>query len=98
MIIRIVKMTFEPIKVNEFLEVFNSSKQYIRNFEGCTHLELLNDINSTNIFFTYSYWNSENDLNNYRNSELFSTVWNKTKVLFAAKAEAWSVEQKVIVD
>ena len=55
MIIRIVKMTFDQKKVNEFLEIFNSSKQYIRNFKGCTHLELLNDIHNTNIFFTYSY-------------------------------------------
>ena len=98
MIIRIVKMTFDQKKVNEFLEIFNSSKQYIRNFKGCTHLELLNDINSTNIFFTYSYWESENDLNNYRNSELFNTVWNKTKVLFSAKVETWTVERKVMVD
>ena len=97
MIIRIVKMTFAPEKVNDFLEIFNSSKQHIRNFKGCTHLELLNDINSPNIFFTYSYWQTENDLNTYRNSELFERVWSKTKILFSAKAEAWSVEQKVLV-
>jgi heme-degrading monooxygenase HmoA len=97
MIIRIVKMAFDPDKVNDFLEIFNSSKQYIRNFKGCSHLELLNDINSPNIFFTYSYWQNENDLNNYRHSELFEHVWCKTKVLFAAKAQAWSVEQKVVV-
>ncbi len=93
MIIRIVKMTFQPEKVNEFLEIFNSSKQFIRNSKGCTHLELLNDIHSPTIFFTYSYWDSEDDLNNYRNSELFENVWSKTKVLFAEQAEAWSVEQ-----
>ena len=95
MIIRIVKMTFKPEKVNEFLEVFNASKQHIRNVEGCTHLELLNDINSQNILFTYSHWNSENDLNNYRNSELFEKVWGKTKILFAAKAEAWTVRPEL---
>ena len=44
--IRIVKMTFDPEKVNEFLEVFNSSKHLIRAMEGCNRLELLNDINS----------------------------------------------------
>lgn len=97
MIIRIVKMTFQPEKVNEFLEIFNESKQLIRNMPGCSHLELLNDTNSPNIFFTYSYWNSENDLNNYRNSEIFSKVWKSTKALFIAKAEAWSVEQKVVL-
>ena len=95
--IRIVKMTFDPEKVNEFLEIFNSSKHLIRAMQGCNRLELLNDINSPNIFFTYSYWNSENDLNNYRTSELFANVWSKTKVLFSVKAEAWSVEQKVVL-
>lgn len=95
MIIRIVKMTFEPEKVADFLKVFEASKQYIRNMEGCTHLELLNDIKSPTIFFTYSHWQTENDLNNYRNSELFESVWSKTKILFAAKAEAWSVKPQL---
>lgn len=95
MIIRIVKMTFAPEKVNDFLVVFNESKQLIRNMSGCTHLELLNDIHFPNVFFTYSYWDSENDLNTYRESKVFSEVWSKTKVLFSAKPEAWSVEQKV---
>ncbi|MCE9539496.1 MAG: antibiotic biosynthesis monooxygenase [Bacteroidetes bacterium] len=92
MIIRIVKMTFKPDKVADFSKIFDESKQYIRNMEGCSHLELFNDINSPTIFFTYSHWQSENDLNNYRNSELFKGVWGKTKILFAAKAEAWSVK------
>jgi len=97
MIIRIVKMTFDTEKVNDFLTHFNEWKNQIRNMPGCTHLELLNDINNPNIFFTYSNWNSENDLNNYRNSELFENVWTKTKTWFAAKPEAWSVEQKEIL-
>jgi len=92
MIIRIVKMTFEPDKVADFLKIFNASKHLIRNMEGCTHLELLNDVNTSNIFFTYSHWQTENDLNNYRTSELFKSVWSKTKILFIAKPEAWSVK------
>lgn len=97
MIIRIVKMTFQADKVSEFLSVFNESKERIRNMPGCSHLELLSDINSPNVFFTYSYWNSEHDLNAYRDSELFSKVWSNTKILFEAKPEAWSVEQKVVL-
>lgn len=92
MIIRIVKMNFKPDAVTDFLKIFDESKQYIRNMEGCTHLELLNDISSPTIFFTYSHWQTENDLNNYRNSELFAGVWGETKILFAAKAEAWSLK------
>jgi heme-degrading monooxygenase HmoA len=97
MIIRIVKMTFQLEKVDEFIHLFNESKELIRNMSGCMHLELLNDIHAKEIYFTYSYWNSEKDLNNYRNSEVFAHVWSKTKVLFTAKPEAWSVEQKIVL-
>jgi len=97
MIIRIVKMTFQPEKTTEFQMIFEESKQLIRNMNGCSHLELLNDINEPNIFFTYSYWESETDLNDYRNSDVFANVWAKTKILFSAKPEAWSVQQKAIL-
>lgn len=79
-------MTFRPEKIDEFLEIFDSSKEKIRAFEGCLHLELLRDINSPTIFFTYSHWESEEDLNNYRKSELFVATWAKTKTLFAEEA------------
>ncbi len=42
--------------------------------------------------FTYSYWESEAHLNTYRHSDLFRETWAKTKVLFADKPEAWSIE------
>lgn len=85
-------MTFEEEKVRDFLNVFAESKNAIRHFPGCRHLELWRDRSRRNIFFTYSFWESETALENYRNSELFKNTWSRTKVLFAAKPEAWSVE------
>ncbi|UKJ06027.1 putative quinol monooxygenase [Solitalea lacus] len=96
MIKRVVKMTFEPSKVEEFLEIFEESKLLIRGFEGCKHLELLNDVNESNRFFTLSFWDSEADLESYRQSELFKSTWAKTKPLFNEKAEAWSLSQHSI--
>ncbi|MEP5338268.1 MAG: antibiotic biosynthesis monooxygenase family protein [Algibacter sp.] len=93
MLVRIVKLSFHGEHIDEFLSNFESNKLKIRNFNGCQFLELYRDKHDANIFFTYSYWNSEADLNNYRNSELFKNVWNKTKVLFNAKPEAWSVDK-----
>lgn len=93
MFVRIVKMTFDSTKIELFLENFNQNKEKIRNFEGCRLLELYRDKNKPNIFFTYSYWESEKNLDNYRNSELFKTVWAKTKVFFSEKPEAWSVDK-----
>ncbi len=92
MIIRFVKMTFISGRENEFLEVFNNSKIAIRNAEGCQFLELLRDKNNENIFFTHSHWDNEEHLGNYRKSELFIRTWANTKILFSAKAEAWSLE------
>jgi heme-degrading monooxygenase HmoA len=87
-------MEFEPSKVQEFLNLFNAHKLQISSQPGCTKLELLRDIKHSNVFVTYSYWHSETDLNNYRNSELFSFIWPKTKVLFNGKPQAWSVNQE----
>ncbi|WP_299129277.1 antibiotic biosynthesis monooxygenase [uncultured Winogradskyella sp.] len=98
MLVRIVKLSFEPSKIEKFLINFEANKEKIRAFEGCSFLELYRDKNMPNIFFTYSYWNSEDDLNTYRHSELFKDVWSKTKPLFNAKPEAWSVNKLATLD
>ncbi|TPN83501.1 putative quinol monooxygenase [Aquimarina algicola] len=92
MIIRIVKMGFVPDQVDNFLDVFDQNKDKIRNFEGCTHLKLLRDTYNTSQFFTYSHWESEAHLNNYRNSSLFKEVWANTKNKFNQRPEAWSTD------
>ena len=96
--IRIVKMTFDPDKVDQFLEDFDQVKEHIRNFEGVNHLELLRDKNHSNILFTYSIWESEAHLERYRNSVLFKSVWANTKPYFIKSAEAWSVDSLVKLD
>jgi len=93
MIKRIVKMTFKSENIDVFKSVFENNWTYIKNFEGCSHVELLQDANTPNVFFTYSLWQSEYHLNNYRNSELFARVWGATKVLFNDKPEAWTVNE-----
>ena len=93
MIIRIVKMEFHPENIESFLTLFNRKKYSIEGFKGCSHLKLLRDKNHPNTFFTYSYWQDEKALESYRRSELFNSVWAKTKVLFSAKPKAWSTEE-----
>ena len=95
MFVRIVKMVFQPDKIDAFFENFEANKNQIRNFQGCSFLELYRDKNNTNQFFTYSYWEDEAALENYRQSELFQTVWSQTKVWFSQKPEAWSVDKVV---
>ena len=73
MLIRIVKMNFQPEKTAEFLQMFDDIKHKIRRFDGCEHLELMQDYDDPNSFSTYSKWHDDDALNAYRNSDLFDT-------------------------
>ena len=37
-------------------------------------------------FFTYSRWENDSDLENYRTSYLFKNIWATTKPMFRSKA------------
>ena len=90
-ILRIVRLSFDENKTNEFIEIFQSTKNKIRSFEGCTHLELMKDLQNPNVFYTYSKWKSGEALESYRNSALFKETWSKTKLLFNDKPSAFSL-------
>ena len=97
MLVRIVKMSFHSKYIEDFQQMFDQKKSLIRNTSGCQLLELYQDKNNPEIFFTYSYWDSEQDLENYRNSDFFKVTWQQTKGYFNGKPEAWSVNKKVSI-
>ena len=91
-------MIFQKDKVACFLKIFEEHKHKIRNFEGCQHLALLQDYHQSNVLLTYSHWNDDQALNNYRHSPLFKNVWTLTKPLFCDKPIAFSVKHLQTVD
>lgn len=92
MITRIVKLTFEADKIDDFLTFFETIKHQVNSFPGCYGMRLLRDVNHPAIVMTYSNWDSEESLNNYRDSVIFGTVWPTIKPWFGAKPEAWTTE------
>jgi quinol monooxygenase YgiN len=92
MFTRIVKMEFTETEIPAFLANFEIIREEIRAFPGCRFLELYRDKKDKHVFFTYSKWEAESDLDNYRNSALFHDVWSETKPKFKNKALAWSVD------
>lgn len=93
MIIRIVKMNFEPENIDTFKNIFKESQPEIQKFAGCISVELLQDLSQPQIMMTYSLWQDEASLEAYRSSLFFEKTWRKTKALFAEKAQAWSYNQ-----
>ncbi|WP_426061455.1 putative quinol monooxygenase [Hymenobacter sp. B1770] len=93
MLLRIVRMTFDPAQTAEFLTIFRDSEARIRQQPGCRHLELWQDADNPAIYCTYSQWDDAAALDTYRKSALFGEVWPATKRLFAAPPVAFSVAQ-----
>jgi quinol monooxygenase YgiN len=91
MLTRIVRLTFSPDRVGDFLEIFKNSEALIRGFDGCSDVRLMRDMDADNIFFTISQWESAAHLDRYRHSELFRSTWARTKVLFSAPPLAHSI-------
>lgn len=87
---RIVKMTFKPEHALDFESFFEEIKEQVGNQPGCLGVKLLRDEAHSGIYFTYSNWMSQEDLDAYRKTELFNVVWPKVKAWFADKPEAWS--------
>ncbi len=97
MIIRIVRMHFTEAGVAEFLEIFNRNKEAIRNFPGCSHLQLLKDHDDPNCYTTLSHWDAQSCLDAYRKSALFEDVWGQVKSLFSARSQAFSLKKFIDV-
>ena len=93
MIKRIVKMKFKKECITPFKNLFEEVKPKIASSEGCTHLELVQDIHDPSIIFTISMWKDERNLNEYRSSMLFTHTWSITKTYFDDRPEAWSTKQ-----
>ena len=91
MIVRMVQMTFREDAIKDFTDLFEARRQTIRNFRGCAYLELWQDNAQTNVFFTYSIWESQADLDHYRFSEFFKDTWSRTKALFSEIPQARSL-------
>jgi heme-degrading monooxygenase HmoA len=90
-------MEFIEKRIPDFLNIFAANRDKIRSFPGCTHLRLLQAEADSCTFFTYSHWNREDDLETYRNSDLFQAVWSDTKKLFRTTPTAWSLTDQTDV-
>ncbi|MEM0964139.1 MAG: antibiotic biosynthesis monooxygenase family protein [Bacteroidota bacterium] len=90
MLLRTVRMTFAPDRVDEFLALFRQAQPRIAAASGCQHLELWQDARFANVLTTFSRWDSADALDAYRQSDLFRETWARTKPMFAAPPVAHS--------
>lgn len=93
MLVRIVKLTFKQDCIADFLQIYEGHREDIKSFDGFSSIELFKEKSHPQVLFTHSIWVDEAALENYRASAYFRDIWLRTKILFSAKAEAWSLEK-----
>lgn len=98
MVTRIVKLTFHADKSGDFEALFHKYKEKIADFPGCRMLRMYGQMEVKGVYFTYSHWETEGDLEKYRQSPLFDEVWRQTKSMFCAKPEAWTLDLKFFAE
>jgi heme-degrading monooxygenase HmoA len=85
-------MKFKPDKEAEFMDIFNQVKRNVRSQKGCKGLEILSsESEGEKSIWTLSLWRTVEDLETYRQSDLFKETWASIKPLFASKAKAWTL-------
>lgn len=89
-IVRVVHMFFKPEFETEFLQLFDSRKELIRHFPGCQSVALVKNHENLCAYSTISLWQSADNLELYRQSDLFKDTWSKTKIGFSAPPRAIS--------
>ncbi len=92
MLARLVRMHFQPDKVDEFLALYAAARPVILAQPGCYSVQLVRQHDNPHAFATWSLWHDTAALEAYRTSAFFSTVWPQVKALFRLPADAVSFE------
>lgn len=94
MLLRIVRLELQKEKVQDFVQLFKENKEKIASSAGCHHLEMCTDAKYPHVIYTFSKWDSEDSLNNYRKSDFFSILWPQITALFSGKPQVFSLIQQ----
>ncbi len=98
MITRIVELQIQAHQIDVAKQLLKEVAPKVRSMPGCSRLEIMFGIHKKARVTTYSYWDSEKDLNDYRDSEVFQKFWKSIKPMFSEKARAWSSEHFIVLD
>ncbi len=89
MITRIVKLSFQNQYCPHFESMFPKIQQIVFSSKGCKEVKLLKSMEK-GLYFTYSHWDTEQSLEDYRQSDVFKKIWSDFKTNFKDAPQAWS--------
>ena len=94
MIKRVVRLTLkDDASINAFQEIYRSRNPFTKGVKGCREVKVLKDVDHDDVYYTFSIWDSNEDLEAYRQSNYFAETWPMVKAQLAKRAEAFSMTE-----
>lgn len=93
MVLRLVRMRFQPDQVETFLRLYAANAAAIAGQPGCLGVQLVRQMDDPAAFATWSRWESTAALDAYRTGPFFVQFWPQVKALFRSPPEAVSFEE-----
>ncbi len=90
MVSRLVELQLKAENIDKAKILLSDIAPQVKAMPGCSHLEILMDLHDRCHITTYSHWDSEADLDTYRQTDTFKNFWAEVKPMFAKPAKAWS--------
>lgn len=92
MILRIVKIKIDEVKIDTFKLFMKNLRNEKLRLKGCLHFDYFHEKKNKNIYYTYTIWENEKHLNQYKKSELFKKVISTLNSLSIEEPRAWTIE------
>lgn len=90
-LVRIVYLYFEEEYSTTFNQVFLKYKPILLQQVGCQNVQLYQVEGQSQDFVTISQWRNKDDLERYRQSDVFRKMWSNLKPHFYQKPNAHSL-------
>ncbi len=85
-------MTLKEAHVDSFKKRIPIISIEVRRVSGCMHNDIFRDKNKDNVFYSYTIWNSEEDIEKYLNSQYYKEIWNDLWDYFKIEPQAWKID------
>ena len=92
MIIRVVKIPIKDASINSFIKRIPIISNEVRRVSGCIHNDIFRDKMKENIFYSYTIWNSDEDIEKYLGSQYYKDIWGDLWDYFEGTPKSWKID------
>ena len=90
--VRLVKLRFHASYADDFVRIFKEHRPKLLKQPGCQGVTLFRDQEDPSTFITLSNWRSKEDLEKYKLSSVFASIWKQVKPTFSRHAEVQNLK------